>query len=259
MSAVADNLLFGERPQGGYSSSFALAFAVHAILLFVLFFGVRWQSHPPQSVSVELWEPLPAPVVEAPKPPPPRVEPEPPKLEPRPEPKLEKPPEIVEKAAPKPKPKPEVKPKPEPRKVEKPVEKRDRDLEKRVREELAREQAMAQAITQERQMKDLLARQQASARDKALGIWVGQIRSKIRQRIPIDVAQQVSGNPEALFDVTLIPSGDVISVRLKKSSGHKAYDEAVERAILGASPLPKPEPASLFERQLELRFRPQDK
>jgi colicin import membrane protein len=46
---------------------------------------------------------------------------------------------------------------------------------------------------------------------------------------------------------------------MTRSSGNKAYDEAVERAIIGASPLPKPDDPSVFQRQLELRFRPKDK
>ena len=58
--------------------------------------------------------------------------------------------------------------------------------------------------------------------------------------------------------VATLPTGEVLSFRQRKSSGHKGYDEAIERAILKSSPLPKPEPANLFERQLELRFRPQD-
>src|SRR3954468_12908927 len=86
---------FGERKQPGYLRAFALAFGVHAVLLAVLFLGVRFQSHAPATISVELWEP-PAPVRVEPPRAPPKVEPEPPKVEPKPEPKLEKP-EIVEK------------------------------------------------------------------------------------------------------------------------------------------------------------------
>ncbi len=235
----------------GYSSSFALSLAMHAILLAVLFVGVRWQSSPPQAVSVELWEPQPPPPVSVPKPPPPapKVEPAPP---PKPEPKVEKP-EIVEKPAPKPKPKPEPKveakpppPKPKPD---------DREFKRQLREQLAQEQAAAQ----ERQIKQMLAQEQAAANSRALATWVDKIRAKIRNRIPVQVVQDVPGNPEAIFDVSLLPTGDVLQVRMRKSSGHKGYDDAVERAILGSSPLPKPEPASLFQRQLELHFRPQDK
>ena len=61
-------------------------------------------------------------------------------------------------------------------------------------------------------------------------------------RLPNDM----SGNPEAIFDVTQLPTGEVISIRLRKSSGQKGYDDAVERAILKSSPLPKPDQPNLF-------------
>jgi colicin import membrane protein len=241
--------VFGERRDESYSSSFALAFAVHAILIVVLFLGVRFQSHAPDVVSVELWEPPPPPRVAEPPPAPPKVEPEPPK----PEPKLEKP-EIVEKPAPKPKPKPEVKPKPAPKpEAKKAPPKDDLELKKRVQDELAREQSEFR----ERQLKEQVARSEAAARSKAIAAWTDKIRAKIKGNILMP--QDISGNPEAIFDVAQLPTGEVISVRLRKSSGHKGYDEAVERAILKSSPLPKPDQSNLFERQLELRFRPLDK
>lgn len=239
--------VFERREDPGYSSSVALSLAVHALLLAVIFLGVRFQSHAPDTVSVELWEP-PAPVaVPRPPPPQPRAEPQPP---PKPEPRVEKP-DIVEKPAPKPKPKPEVKPEP-PKPKPKPD---DREFRRQLREQLAQEQA----AVQERELKDLIAREQAAASSRALATWTDKIRAKIRSKIPVQVAQAVAGNPEAIFDVTLLPTGEVLSAKMRTSSGNKPYDEAVERAILGASPLPKPEPQSLFQRRLELRFRPQDK
>jgi colicin import membrane protein len=68
----------------------------------------------------------------------------------------------------------------------------------------------------------------------------------------------LQGNPECVFEVVQLPTGEVISVRLLKPSGNPAYDTAVERAILKSSPLPLPEPRSLFARQLKLTFRPRD-
>ncbi|TMH88280.1 MAG: TonB C-terminal domain-containing protein [Betaproteobacteria bacterium] len=207
-----------------------------------MFLGVRWQSHPPETVVVELWEapPAPAPVEEAPKPPPPKLEPEPVPVQK---------PDIAVKA-PKPKPKPEPKPAP----------KKDVDFKKRLNEEVAQEQRAIDEQLREAQRREAAARQQAiaaAARDRALATWVDKIRAKIRGniRLPGDM----SGNPEAIFDVTQLPTGEVISIRLRKSSGYKGYDDAVERAILKSSPLPKPDQLNLFERQLELRFRPQDK
>ncbi len=240
----AEALAFGERREPALLPAFVLAALVHLFLAAVMFLGVRWQSHPPETVVVELWEapaPAPAPVEEAPKPPPPKLEPEPLPVQK---------PDIAVKAPPKPKPKPELKPAP----------KKDADFKKRLNEQLAQEERAIDEQRREAERREAAARQQAiaaAARDRALATWVDKIRAKIRGniRLPGDI----SGNPEAIFDVTQLPTGEVLSIRLRKSSGHKGYDDAVERAILKSSPLPKPDQPNLFERQLELRFRPQDK
>jgi len=74
----------------------------------------------------------------------------------------------------------------------------------------------------------------------------------------INLPPDIPGNPEAIFDVVQLPTGEIIEVKLRKSSGFRAYDDAVQRAILKASPLPRAVPADLFQRNLELRFRPLD-
>ncbi len=72
--------------------------------------------------------------------------------------------------------------------------------------------------------------------------------------------QELTGNPEAEFDVVVLPGGDVLSVKLMKSSGVAAYDNAVERAILKAQPLPVPSDPDSFARfrNLHLKFRPNE-
>jgi colicin import membrane protein len=194
---------------------------------------------------VELWQP-PAPVAEVPRVEPPEVKPPP-----KPEPVVEPPkPDIAVKAPPPPKAaaKPEVKPKP-------PAPPRE-DVLKRLREESAREQ-QALSVERERQsIKEQLQREQASVAAKAMADYAARIRGKIRGNIvpPVDI----KGNPEAIFDVIQLPTGEVLSAKLRKSSGHRGYDEAVERAILKSSPLPRPDRPELFTRTLELRFRPLD-
>jgi colicin import membrane protein len=238
---------FRARPDYGMGRAFVLAFAVHAVLLAVMFIGVRMQNRPGDTVTVELWEPPPPPVVEAPKPPP---QVEPPKPEPEP---VAKTPEIVEKAPP---PKPKPKPKPE--------AKKDEELQKSlIREQVALEQRKLneerRRIDEERRKADAekTARQlAATARNRALADYVNRIRAKVRQNWILP--QDVQGNPEAIFNVVQLPTGEVLSVKLKKSSGNPALDSAIERAILKSSPLPLPEPRSLFDRQLELTFRPLD-
>jgi colicin import membrane protein len=59
--------------------------------------------------------------------------------------------------------------------------------------------------------------------------------------------------------VVQLPTGEVISAEIRKSSGSKAYDDAVLRAILKSSPLPKPDrPGIQIPRELLLKFRPRE-
>ena len=258
MSVATLPVHFEERDDPGANASAVLAILVHLILFGVLFIGVRWQSRPPETISVELYvpPPPPAPVERVEVKPEPVVEPPP-----KPEPKVELPkPDIAIKTKPeppKPKPKPEppkpkpepVKAKPEPVKPAPPAKPRDDEMQKRMREELAREQG-AVKVDRERQESN------AAAQKSALSAYADKIKAKVRGNLilPIDL----KGNPEAVFVVIQLPTGEVISTKLKKSSGNVAYDTAVERAILKSSPLPKPDKGELFARELTLTFRPQD-
>ena len=244
-----------ERDDPGKAASAALAVLVHLALATLLFYGVRWQTRPPEAVEVELVRAVPAPppaVVAPPEPepaPPPKIEPKPePKAEPKPAPPAK--PDIALKE--KEKPKPEPKPKPVPKAEPKPEpDKASRQL---MAEALKHEAAQIEARKAEQELANIKATQAAAARSKAVADYIGRIRGKIKGNIVLP--PDIRGNPEAIFDVVQLPSGDILSVKLKKSSGHAAYDSAVERAILKSSPLPRPEQGDLFNRSLELKFRP---
>jgi colicin import membrane protein len=240
-AATLEYGVYGSRPRPAMGRAAALSAIVHAALIGVLFLGVRFQNSPPATVTVELWDQPPPPprVEEKPPTPPPKPAPEP-----EPEPQVKKP-DIAIREKPKPKPKP----KPEP--------KRDLAFEKQMREQAMLEEKRLDDARRERETRELIARQQAAARNKALLTWTDKIRAKIRGNIIL--TREVLGNPEAIFDVTLLPSGEVLTVNKRKSSGDPAYDDAVERAIMKSSPLPQPDDRSLFQRQLELKFRPQDR
>ena len=254
MSTAAASAMFDERVDPGRISSFLLAAAMHLALFAVLVFGVRWQNRPPEAVMVELWnEPVAAPVQAEPKPAP---VPEPVVV--KPEPVIAKP-EIAEKAPPpKPKPKPlakvEPKPKPEPPKVA--ARPRDEEAQRQIREQLNREQASLAIDRERQQIRDQLARDASAAQKRDYEAYAGRIKAKIRGNIVLP--PDLKGNPEAIFDVVQLPTGEVLAVKLRKSSGHVGYDQAVERAVLKSSPLPRPDRAELFQRALELKFRPLD-
>lgn len=247
---------FEDREDPGKKASAALAAAVHVALIVLLVYGIRWQTRSPEAVEVELVRALPAPApaaVAPPEPepaPPPKVEPEP-KVEPKPEPKPAKP-DIALKEKPKAKPEPKPEPKPAPKIEPKPeTDKASRQL---MADALKREQQQLEARKAEQELAQIKATQAAAARSKATADYIGKIKGKIKGNLVLP--PDIRGNPEAIFDVVQLPSGEILSVKLKKSSGHAAYDNAIERAILKSSPLPKPEQGELFSRSLELKFRP---
>jgi len=261
---AAASLSFEERADPGRALSALLAAGMHVLLLVVLVFGVSWQNRPPEAVQVELWNPPPeAPPVEQPKPAP-KVEPPPPVVKPeaaKPEPVVPKP-EIVEKKAPTVKPAPKPLPKPvakvEPKPVPPPVRTRPRDEEaqRQIREQLLREQNSLAVDRERQQIKDQLAREANAARLRGLADYEAKIRNKVRGNVVLP--PDLQGNPEVVLLVAQLPTGEVLSVKLVKSSGHRGYDDAVERALLKSSPLPKPDRADLFSRELRLTFRPRD-
>jgi colicin import membrane protein len=254
MSAALAGHLLEERLEESFKPAIVLALAVHVLLAVVLTLGVRWQSRAPDIVQVELWQPPPPPA------PQPVAEPAPPKPAPapvaKPEPRIEKPDIALKEPA---KPKPEAKPKPKPEVKPKPVARPQPDethAKRLLAEALQREQQQLAASQEQQRIKEQLTRDAAAARSRGLATWTDKIRAKIRGNIvePPDL----KGNPEALFLVTQLPTGEVLQVQLVISSGHRGYDEAVHRAILKSSPLPKPDNPGLFERELKLTFRPRD-
>jgi colicin import membrane protein len=127
---------------------------------------------------------------------------------------------------------------------------------------MERERAQQEAVRKQREAEESRRRAEAAARaaqQKVIDDWKARIQAKIKGRVV--VPPNIEGNPEARFEVVLLPGGDVLSANLKKSSGNSAYDAAVERAISAAQPLPVPADTELFQesfRELTLVFRPKD-
>ncbi len=262
------------------TTALVLSALVHLLLVGALFFGVQWRSQAPSSVAVEVWRAAPAPV----SPPTPVVKPEPPpppKPEPKPEPKVEKiePPSPVKpdiaikdekepkKEEPKqPEPKKEEPKKPEVKKEEtkKPVPNREEpDFRKQLAEEQkhidqqkAVQDQRARAAAEASQRAQLQADQAAIASARGLNDYLAKIVGKVRGNISLPPS--IQGNPEAIILVTQLPTGDVLNIKIRKSSGNKQLDEAIERAILKSSPLPKPDQAQFFARELELKYKPRE-
>jgi serine protease Do len=127
---------------------------------------------------------------------------------------------------------------------------------------MERERLQRDAARQQRRAEEGKRRAEAAARSdqqKLIDDWRERIQTKIQGRVL--VPKNIEGNPEARFEVMLLPGGELLAATLKKSSGNPAYDAAVERAIAAAQPFPVPTDPDLFQanfRELTFVFRPKD-
>lgn len=268
-------------------SAGVLALAVHGIFFSLLYFGFNWHAKIPPNMVVEMWDHLPEPEHVAqpePEPLPPPPAPALPKVETPPPPKVAAPAPVAKPAAPqkaditlketkKKKNAKEKEPKPVP--VPKPDDKAKKlELEKQKEQaaqaEQAKLQARAEAMAKERAEEERVSRENERAQELKAKMraevdaatrgeverYTGLIQAKIKRSIvmPPDVANTAV----AEFMVTVLPDGSVMQPRLIKSSGNRAYDNAAERAIIRAQPLPLPQEASLARmfRELHLSVKP---
>ena len=138
---------------------------------------------------------------------------------------------------------------------------------KREEQKLAaqKQAAQKQQAADARAQKEAAMRAQAGAEAKAAGAerargddrsYLAKLKTKIRGNVILPPGLQ--GNPASVFRVTQLPSGEVIDVRLMKSSGNPQLDAAVERAIRKSSPLPTPEGRSP-DRIIDITYLPFEK
>jgi colicin import membrane protein len=90
----------------------------------------------------------------------------------------------------------------------------------------------------------------------AMASWIQQITARI-QRAWIKPPSARAGIDCTLL-VTQVPGGEVVSVRVAACNGDEAVRESIEAAAYRASPLPPPPDPAMFDRNLEIRFRPVD-
>lgn len=245
-------------------SSGSLALLVHGVLLFGLMVGVSWKNPPHLPIEADLWTDLP----EMPQPVTPPV------FAPRPEPLPEAvatppaPPDIgLEKLARKrleaqqlAEKRAEELRRTEQDRIEKErVEKEKQEHSRRlIEQELAR-QMREELDTESSQLRAMQDRAKSGKQARVVRDFQERIRAKIRDALTLP--QNLKGDAEVVFQVSLLPNGEVLRVTLVRTSGQALYDGAVERAIYKASPLPLPterEVAAQFREGLTLKFRPSE-
>jgi colicin import membrane protein len=286
MSLASDRPEFTPPPPPGRGRAIVLAILAHIVLIAALTWGVSWKRDAINApVQAELWsttvaqaapalvEPTPQPV---PKPEPKIVPPPPPPkpvkvVEPEPEPKID--PQIAIEKAKEEKKKLEKKKADDIKEKAKALAKKEAEEEAEEAEEEARLEALAKDAKYEASLKAArdanLKRIQglagASGGETATGTakqssgpsagYAGRVVARIKPNIVF--TEDISTNPTAVIEVRCAPDGRIIGKKLIKSSGIKAWDEAVMRAIDKTEILPKDIDGTVPS-SFEISFRPKD-
>jgi colicin import membrane protein len=87
--------------------------------------------------------------------------------------------------------------------------------------------------------------------------YAGKVATAIRSNTTFQISSDVDGNPRAIFLVQLRPDCTLISVKLRKSSGLPAWDQAAERGIERTDPFPRPS-AGACQPEIEITRGPRD-
>ena len=288
MSAAALPMSYAPPQPGGALPSWALAVLAHLLLLAALTWGISWNQHTKDSVvEAELWSALPQQAAPLPVPPP--VAPTPTvqaTTTPTPAPTPVIDPQIAierDKRLEAKRLRDEAKAREQAQLKEQQKRelalKKERDTQQAKKDALEAQkdtQLARQKLEDEKQAKRVQAERDAnirrmqaqagtSANPAADGTaarasgpsasYAGRIRARIKPNIVF--GEDTPGNPEAEVEVRVAPDGTIVARKLLKSSGVKAWDEAVLRAIDKTETLPRDIDGQIPP-SMWIKFRPKD-
>jgi colicin import membrane protein len=292
MPSAADRLEFGPPRDSGSVRAFGLALLAHLLLMGALTWGINWKrTDKAASFEAEIWSSVPeaaAPkLIEAPTAPPPAPSRPAPEVTTPPVPKVdiaveqEKKRKLLQQQA--------ENQRQEKLKAEQQAKKEKELKDQKAKEELAKRKAAEDAKKVEakkqdtkedekqkqadaaakKQREDNLKRMmgQAGATGGAAATgtaqsskgpsasYGGKVRAKVVPNIVF--TEDINGNPTAEVEVRTTLDGTVVSQRLVKSSGNKAWDDAVIKAIIRTGTMPR-DVDGRVPTPMILEFRPKD-
>lgn len=133
-----------------------------------------------------------------------------------------------------------------------------RKAEEKLKAELARRAAEAKALNlNQSDLSASIAAEEklmAARSGPAMASWVQQITARIEHAW----IRPPSAKPgiDCTIDVTQVPGGQVVNVTVGSCNGDGAVVQSIQNAVYNASPLPPPPDPALFERDLEIEFKP---
>jgi colicin import membrane protein len=141
-------------------------------------------------------------------------------------------------------------------------EQREREAAaKREREAAAkREREAAEQRRREAELQAAIDLDRERAEAEAAGL-LDQYRALIEDAIKDAWNRPLSARPgvDCVVEVVQVQTGDVLSARVASCNGDDAVRRSIERAVFDASPLPRAPVATLFQRNINVRFKPDER
>ena len=133
---------------------------------------------------------------------------------------------------------------------------REREAAERQAREQAEQRRRQQAESELQQQLALEAERNAARDAGLLDQYTRMLENKIKQHWD----RPLSARPgiDCVVTVVQLPTGDVVSARVASCNGDEAVRRSIERAVMDASPLPRPPNPALFERNLNVSFQPDE-
>jgi colicin import membrane protein len=137
-------------------------------------------------------------------------------------------------------------------------EKRQADAKREIEEKRKAEEARLRAQREAELQRSLAVEEHvmAARSNGQLASWEAQITERIKRAWLRPPSARAGIN--CIVYVTQVPGGEVLNVRLGECNGDGAVRESIQAAVFRASPLPPPPDPALFERNLEISFKPGD-
>lgn len=145
------------------------------------------------------------------------------------------------------------------------VERRRQEAERKRLEDLERQRAENARLRQEAEEAELarVAAAEIAAEDERLAAMTAGEEQRwafaIQQKVTRNWIRPAStlDNLECVVDVRQLPGGEVVDVTIVSCNGDAAVLRSIEAAVYKASPLPAPDNPSIFQRNLQFIFKPE--
>ena len=151
------------------------------------------------------------------------------------------------------------------RRREEEIERLRAEAERKRQEDLERQQLENQRLRQIAEEEEMERRRQSELEDEEMRLaalsaddtsrWVYAMRQQIGRNFVLPAS--APPDLECVVNIRQLAGGRVVNVEIGRCNGDESVRRAIEAAVFKASPLPSPENPSVFDRDLQITFKPE--